>query len=387
MEFFALLLIVLAVILVQNWVFARWGLRDLDYRCSLSTEEAWQYDEIELVETVLNRKWLPAPWLKAEITASRDLDFAGAQSVVTDKSRFVPSFFMVRSYQKVERSWKVRCVRRGEMEIQKIVLVSTDLFGNVSLSRPVEVSAQVLVLPKPFELETMFFAPKSLTGDVVVRRNLLEDPFFRAGVREYTGREAMNQIHWNASVKEQELMVYQHDSTTSQTLTVLLNMQSRERDFSVVEDLVEACIRTCAAVLENTIPQQLPVRLMANGNITNALLQTHEGLVSTQSWGPEHVTELFRLLARLKYGITDSFDDFLMDTAQRVDSTDLVLITPYLTDAIRQFIYLRQQAGIRVKTFVLGRIADGEIPEGMDILCLREQYQEAEAAERKEAVS
>lgn len=386
MEFFALLLIVLAVILVQNWVFARWGLRDLDYRCSLSTEEAWQYDEIELVETVLNRKWLPAPWLKAEITASRDLDFAGAQSVVTDKSRFVPSFFMVRSYQKVERSWKVRCVRRGEMEIQKIVLVSTDLFGNVSLSRPVEVSAQVLVLPKPFELETMFFAPKSLTGDVVVRRNLLEDPFFRAGVREYTGREAMNQIHWNASVKEQELMVYQHDSTTSQTLTVLLNMQSRERDFSVVEDLVEACIRTCAAVLENTIPQQLPVRLMANGNITAELLQTHEGLVSTQSWGPEHVTELFRLLARLKYGITDSFDDFLMDTAQRVDSTDLVLITPYLTDAIRQFIYLRQQAGIRVKTFVLGRIADGEIPEGMDILCLREQYQEAEAAERKEAV-
>ena len=387
MEFLALLLIVAAVILAQNWIFSRWGLRNLDYRCTLSTEEANQYDEIELVETICNRKWLPAPWLKAEITASRDLDFAGAQSVVADKSRFVPSFFMVRSYQKVERSWKVRCVKRGEMEIQKIVLVSTDLFGNVTLSRPVEVSARVLVLPKPLELERMFFAPKNLSGDVVVRRHLLEDPFFFAGVREYTGREAINQVHWKASAKEQELMVFRHDSTTSQTLTVLLNLQSRERDFSVVEELVEACIRTCAAVLENTVAEQLPVRLMANGNLTDALLKTHEGLVSTCSWGREHVRELFRLLARLKYGITDSFDDFLMDASRRLDSSDLVLITPYLTDTIRTFIARRQQMGVRVKTFVLGRVSAEEIPAGMDILCLRDRYEETDAAEREASAS
>lgn len=386
MEFLALLLIILFAVFAQNWIFEHWGLKKLDYHCRLSTDEAVQYDEIELVETIVNRKWLPAPWLKSEITVSRDLDFAGAQSVVTDKSRFVPSFFMVRSYQKVERVWKVNCTRRGEMEIQKIVLVSTDLFGNVTLSRPVETDAHVLVLPKPFDLEEMFFAPKNLTGDTVVRKHLLEDPFFFSGVREYTGHESMNQIHWNASVKEQNLMVYQHDSTSSQTLTVLLNMQSRERDFSEVPVLLEGCIRTCAAVLENTLTEQIPVRLMVNGNISESLLKTHQGLVSTQSWGQEHILELYRLLAKLKYGISDSFDDYLMDISDSVTSSDIVIVTSYLTDTICEFIRLKQRQGIRVKCFILGRISEEEIPDDLDLFCLREQYNE-QTQSREEWVS
>ncbi len=374
MEFLALLLIVLVVVMLQNWVFQRWGLRSLDYSCTLSTDEATQYDDIELVETITNRKWLPAPWLKSEITTSVGLDFAGAQSVLTDKSRFVPSFFMVRSYQTVKRVWNVHCAARGEMEIQKIVLVSTDLFGNVTLSRPVEVSANVLVLPKPFVLEEVFLSPKNLSGDTIVRKHLLEDPFFFSGVREYTGREPINQIHWNASVKEQELMVYQHDSTSTQTLTVILNMQSQARDFADRPHLLEACIRTSASVIENTWVEQIPVRLMSNGNISKEALKTHQGLISTQSWGKEHILELFRLLAKLKYGFTDPFDEYLYDISASVTSSDIVIVTAYLTQAVCDFAREKQFLGVRVKIFILGRISEQEIPEDCDIYCFRENY-------------
>ena len=35
------------------------------------------------------------------------------RSQLTDRQRFVPSFFMLKSYQKVSRRWKVKCMKRG----------------------------------------------------------------------------------------------------------------------------------------------------------------------------------------------------------------------------------------------------------------------------------
>ena len=93
MQLAALAAILLAILWLQNWIYRKYALQDVHYRCYLSRDQVYEGDEIELIEELENRKWLPLPWFKTEITASRWLDFAGAQSQLTDKSRFVPSFF------------------------------------------------------------------------------------------------------------------------------------------------------------------------------------------------------------------------------------------------------------------------------------------------------
>ena len=101
------------------------------------------------METVTNDKTLPVPWLKAELTTSRWLDFPEANSAVTGRNRFVSSFFSVRSRSRVSRVWEITCEKRGVYEMEHIVLVTSDLLGIVRLSlRAADHGGKLTVLPK-----------------------------------------------------------------------------------------------------------------------------------------------------------------------------------------------------------------------------------------------
>ena len=192
MIFYVFLMIVLVFFVAERQIYLRCWDKKLTYECRFSTDEAFEGDEIELVETVTNNKWLPIPWAKTEISTSKWLDYAGSQSVVTDQTRFVPSFFVLKSHHRVVRRWKVKCLRRGVFGVGKITIVATDLLGRESLSMPVSVRAEVTVLPKPLDSEVLALTPSGLNGETVVRRRLVTDPFFVSGVREYTRFDSAN---------------------------------------------------------------------------------------------------------------------------------------------------------------------------------------------------
>ncbi len=97
----------------------------------------------------------------------------------------------------------------------------------------------------------------------MVSRQLLDDPFYISGVREYTGHEPMSRIHWLASAVQQELMVYNNDYTSRQSVTIILNMQSRQFEHLEVvdEDRMENGIRLCAGLFKTTL-SGMPMRFM-----------------------------------------------------------------------------------------------------------------------------
>ncbi len=372
MEFLVLALLIGVVIFIQNKVYASTGMKKLEYECRLSTAEANQGDEVELVESLSNKKWLPLPWLKTEITTSKWLDFAGSQSIVTGDTRFVPSFFMLKSHHKVVRRWRVKCLKRGVFSVSKVMVVSTDLLGNASLSAPVPVNTSITVLPAPLELDSLFLAANRLCGDLIVRRHYIPDPFYVSGVREYTNRDPMNRIHWSATAREQRLMVQNSDFTTSQSLLLLFNAQtSYPRNFTTVdEELLETAIRVCATYLEQTLESGIPVQLMANTSAGTEDLP----VVSCESWGREHVLDLKRILARMRLNVTQPFDAFLTDQCRVLSSTDIVLTTAYLNDVILEFVRRKQAEGVRVKLLVLRSLEEGlDYPDDCEIYCLYEQ--------------
>lgn len=354
MEFIAVGVAILAIFALQNYLYQKYAFRDLDYRCYLSTDQACEGDEIELIEEVRNKKWLPLPWFKSEITTSRWLDFAGAQSVVSDQTRFVPSFFMLRSRQKVVRRWKVTCLKRGEFSIDQVVLVTTDLLGFSALSKAGEAGARITVLPKPIGEDELAVSPRYITGDIMVRRQLVADPFYISGVREYTGREPMNLIHWNATAREQELMVFQNDYTSRQSVTVLLNMQSLEFEQHEVtrRETVENAIRLCAGLFDSTLDAGMPLRFMCNGTVTKGSRQSIE---TAEYWGREHVEGLLQILAKLQLHSTEDFGVYLDNIFSEVTSTDIIIVTSFVSDALMDFAARKEQAGTNVKIFTLTR--------------------------------
>lgn len=355
MVFVAILIIVGLAVLLQNIVYRRFGLQNVEYRCYLSTQEAYEGDEIELVEELCNRKRLPIPWLRSEIVTSKWLDFAHSQSSVIEETRFVPSFFMMKGYHKVERRWRVKCLRFGIYRIEKAEIVATDLLGNVNLSMAAHIRSAITVLPRPAVPDELDYTSRRLLGEIEVRRRFLPDPFYVVGVREYTEYDPVGRVNWLATAREQKLMVHQCGDTARQNLAVVWNMQSREKEDMGMYDpeSVANAGRVCASCLDATLRSGIPVRLLVNGGT-----KEEETIHSAESWGHEHVLELFRLMARVKLQRTETLPRFLKRSfpGER-EVTDIVLVTCYVSPEMLLFAREKGAQGIQVKILCVGPIA------------------------------
>lgn len=378
MELVALLIVFLVAVTIQNRLFSHVAFRNLHYSCELSTDEATQGDEIELIETIENRGWIPAPWLKTEITASRWLDFAGSQSSVTDQKRFVPSFFIVRGYSRVQRRWTVRCLRRGIYGIDRVVLISSDLFGNVTLSRDVEIASTVTVLPRPLEPPESEPTARYLSGDDIVRRHLMEDPFYRAGVREYTDRDPMTRISWLATARTGKLMAFENEYTARRSLAVLLNMQSRpfEKGPVLETQRMEDAISVCAALFENAARDGIPLRFLCNGSTSDA--GNRETIATQENWGGNVSYSLQRTLAALQLENTQDISFYLDGLSQKIDAGEVVLVTCFLSEDIARFVWTQSMAGSHVRVILLGYAADYPVDMGCEVTELSSNWEVGE---------
>ena len=372
MTLLAVLVLLILAVWLQGLVFRKFSFRKLRYTCRFSTSEAMEGDEIALIEEVENRGLLPLPWLKAELTSSRWLEFADSQSLVTEETRFVPSFFMMKPHHKVTRRWKVRCLKRGIYDLKKVVLVTTDLLGGCSPSQMVDVNARLTVLPAPADLTLDFRTPKHMIGDVIVRRHLLFDPFLIAGVRAYTPGDTMNRIHWLATARQGELMVHNNEYSAGQSLSVILNIQSRpyEKDGVIDKDKIEDAIRLAAGYFDSTLRTGIPVRFLCNAGP----LHSREAVVTEEYHGREHVNELMRRLAALPLSSTENFPTFLGTTCRDINSSDIVILTCYANADIFAYATQKQAMGSNVKLIHIGSLPDTvEPPDDLPVFTYREE--------------
>ena len=361
MEFVAILFMVIVLLVSQLILFAKNSFRHFEYTCFFTKDEVMEGDEVGLVEIVSNRKWLPLPWLKSELSTSRSLEYAGSQSEVVGDRRYVPSFFTLKSYQKVSRTWKVRCLKRGVFEIRRVDLVGSDLLGFSSFSHSVQVNACLTVLPRPLENNELACPPQYLNGDTVVRRHLLADPFYVAGVREYTGLEPMNRIHWNATAREGKLMVFEDQYTSRKNLSILLNVQQRPgKSGSMDGDAdLEDCIRFCAYLFGASAAEDTPFCFFCNG--IDAL--TRQPVRTAESWGISFALEQSRTLARLSVGDAKKIDLFLQEDAAFLSASQLILVSTYLDDGLKAFARDRARRGTAVSIFVCGRTVSSDFED------------------------
>lgn len=375
MEFVAIIFMVIVLLAVQLVLFAKNSFRHFEYRCFFTKDEVTEGEEVGLVEMVSNRKWLPLPWLKSELSTSRWLEYAGSQSEVIGDLRYVPSFFTLKSYQKISRTWKVKCLKRGVFEIRRVDLVSSDLLGLSSFSYTAQTSARLTVLPRPLENHSMASPPQYLNGDTMVRRQLLDDPFFIAGVREYTGFEPMNRIHWNATAREGRLMVFENQYTSRKNLAVVLNVQQRPGKSGRMDgdgDL-EDCIRFCAYLFGAAAAQDTPFRFLCNGVDSG----TGKTVCTSESWGSAFALEQTRALARLLADSAEKAELFLQNAAN-FSCSQLILISTYIDGTLKAFAREKARQGVAVAVFVRGQVLPGDFEDGAYSLFVLQSGEEKE---------
>lgn len=351
MEIIVLIIIFLLVLQIEKKVYIKYLFLNLEYTCSFSKEEVFEGDEIEIIETISNNKWLPISCLKSELTISKWLDFIGAYSEANDQTRSLPSMFALRGYQKITRRWKIKCLKRGVFTIGDVALVARDLMNLCVMSQVVKINKKVTVLPKPYDGHLKHMQSNYILGDTIVKRFIIEDPFYTLGVRNYTDRDPMNKIHWGATAKQQEIMVYHNDYTSRQDCMVILNMQSHDYQVKEVisKEIIEKGIKVCAALFEHTLSLGIPV-----GFMTNSFLQEEDDCIATRrQWGKEHIYQLYLILAHLKLKSTAYFGDYLMSNYFNIESTDIILVTCFISKEIAHFVRRKKADGLQVSIVLL----------------------------------
>ncbi|NSW89497.1 MAG: DUF58 domain-containing protein [Firmicutes bacterium] len=372
MEVLALAVIAGVIILLQASLFKRTAFKKLDYKCGFSVKEAHEGDEIYLVETVYNKKLIPVPWLKVEINSSRWLEFAETRSIIAQENRHVTSSFFLKSYQKVTRRWKLKCLKRGVFRIDKVTLISGDLLGNATDSLPVEINAEIQVYPQTIELEETFTPVNYLQGDTIVKRWIIEDPFIVSGTREYTTRDPMKKIHWISTARMGRLMVRREDFTSRYGLSVILNIQSIENEYfdAVYKDFIELGIKAAATIFDRALRNGIPARLATNGSTIDGGRQM---IYTQEASGRSHISSLLSILARLELRRIKDFEDYVRDISEDITNSEIIIITSYLTEAICSVLRKMRLKNNAITILVTNKSIDPAVlPADMNIYILKE---------------
>lgn len=319
-----LFLLLGAVIVLSAGLLRRFGFSQLTYSLAFSQDEATEGDTVYLTETICSAKLLPLPWVKAELTTAAALQFASGHSSVSEDTRFVSSIFSLRPYRKIERRWKIICTQRGEFTVSHAVLILSDLFGSGELSQPYpDACASIRVLPAVREISLPDALPEQMTGDAIRERSLMPDRLAFCGIRPYADGDPIRDICWSATARMGSPMIRQFHETISPSMTVLLNVMTRETDRGQISDrrLYESCIRVCASVLHDAAVRGIPVRFCANTVIGE---QAAETLPDT---GADASLRLRRLLAALSCSVSGQFASLLRHVCLHDRASSLVVIT------------------------------------------------------------
>ena len=360
------------IVAVQFILYDKYGFKNVTYTVSISVPEAYEGDEIEIVEEIENAKRLPLVWARSEISCSPYLAFRGQQTVLEEhgskkgaaavRRGLVAGIFTLRGYQKCRRVWKVRCERRGILTIENATITISDLFGMSKRANMFKVSDSVRVLPTPADMETGELSGDLFIGNMQVRRFVLPDPFVISGAREYTGREPMNRIHWAHTARSGSLMVYNNEFTTERRVMIVLNMRrGADKRLTLSETALELQIKAAAFVLDYCLDMSAECALCVN---------SAETLTIPASSGYEHTVNVLRRLAELENTVGEPLEDMLGELDFN-DFTDVILITPLVTEQVGAFLAGLAAKGKCTKVFSAG-LSDGAdyIPRTAELIMI-----------------
>ena len=344
MEIIVILLIIAIAAAVECFLYHRFGDEGLTYTAKLDKSEVMEGGEVAFTEELCNDKPLPLPFVKTEIIIPSCLDLGADEPESAEGLCYVPSVFSLKGRERCIRKRKIACNRRGVFDIGSSSIYGGDLFGLASFSLPTIQNETLTVLPSPLDAEDLYPNSRLLYGDIMVRRFICEDPFMISGAHEYTGREPMNSIFWSATARMGRLMALNKDFTTSSRLLILLSFQRRDDVITHAPDAVcELMIKAAAFALDCGVKNGSEMAMAVN-------IPDEENEIVTAKIGEEHRTEQLRRLARLEPCCKCPTDEFILNQPLE-EYTDIVLITPFLSQRTADLLKSKQQFGQYIRVY------------------------------------
>lgn len=249
----------------------------------LSTDHLFPGDSLKLKVQLENRKLLPVI-AGLELHSTSLLD-SGSEDPLRGETRLL-------SFERSERTWKLRAKKRGITSLGEIRISSGDLLGLHRRKKSVHHSREIIVYPSMGDLQPLNIPFQEFFG-INASKGPVEDPAWYAGTRDYSGNRPARNIHWKASARLGKLQEKLYEPTSHRKVLLVLDLSGfrlmeEKEDF---EQLIRT-VGTLAAVLMETGA--------SFGLVTNAVLQGDSKGILPIGRGPEHLGRLLEILARIE---------------------------------------------------------------------------------------
>ena len=307
---------------ILNRLTLAYGFINLNYEMELDKTVVEIDERIEISSIIENRKPLNVSFLKIVENFSKGFNIRNNQYTI-----------FVMPYQRVVRKYKVFLKERGLYLIDYVDIDVGDFAGFKTEQKFLPINKEIVVLPEKLELEENIVPLGSLSGDISVRRWIIDDPLMTIGIREYTGNEPERFIHWPSSIKYGNLMVKNFDFTSDNSVMVVLNIETMKPSFKPVEkNIVETAISLTRGILEEFQEARIPYGFVNNSYNYNS--EHRKGHYHYPGLGQNHLDTFLEVLGRIDNSkIPSSFQSMLKELRRKQGNyTTIVIITPRILD-------------------------------------------------------
>jgi uncharacterized protein (DUF58 family) len=324
----------LAILSVAWW----WNRRSLDnvfYERALGERRAFPGELVDLTLHVTNRKLLPLGWLVAEDQWSLALPPEDAMlfSLPSGQMGIFRSAFSIRWFERINRSYRIRCTRRGFYPFGPVRLRSGDIFGLFHQQQTHAHLDWLIVYPQILPLEPLGFPPKEPLGETKAAWRIFEDPSRAVAVRDHQPEDSFRHIHWKATARRQQLQVKVYEPTTTHNLVIFLNVTTFAKHWQGVDPLLLECaINVAASIASYGVEERYVLGLIANGSIPHS----DQPIKVLPSRRPDQLARVLEALAAVTSFATSSIASLLLSESARLPwGATLVVVTAVVTDELQ----------------------------------------------------
>lgn len=122
-----LLLVLVILFFVQKLVFRNQWNKNLDIRIEFDRDYVFCGEDANLVETIVNNKYLPLPVLEVGFDMSRHLAFRAEENSMVSDMTYRRDIFTASVKQRITRTLPFRAQKRGYYRISSTTITSHDL--------------------------------------------------------------------------------------------------------------------------------------------------------------------------------------------------------------------------------------------------------------------
>lgn len=351
---FALAASILTVIPVAWW-WKQVSLQGVTYERHLDKQRAFPGEHVDMTVRITNRKLLPLSWLEIsdEIPMSLPLDPGTLMPTYTPRVGSLEQVVSLRWYERVSRSYRLLCTKRGIHDLGRVHLRSGDLFTLFEEQETREGSERLIVFPRIWPLADLGLPSKEPFGERKAHRRLIEDPLQTVGVRDHRPEDGMRRIHWKATAHKGDLQVRVYAPTAMLDLVILLNVTTFEHHWQgVLPELLEQTIDVAGSIATWALGQKYKVGLVTNG----CLAHSDQPAKVPPGRSPGQLTAILEMLAGVTSFATASISRVLLRESPRLPwGATLVVVTAIVTDRLAEVMVNLRDAGRRLALISLER--------------------------------